>query len=430
MTASPASASPRGPALWCEHAWLGGSEPVAGVLVELDGERIAAVTEGAEPGDAERLHGLTIPGLANAHSHAFQRALRGRAQEPGSFWTWREQMLALAETIDPDAYLRLARATYAEMALAGVTIVGEFHYLHHGPGGVPYDDPNEMAWSLVAAAAEAGIRIVLLDACYLHGGSARFRDASAETWAERASALDASRRGDPQRACGRPRGCSRGRGVGGAAGRAAACPRVRAAGRERVDAAGPRRHPNGHAARRGRAERALHGDPRDACVRRGHRTAWLGGRDDLPLPDDRARPRRRHRARAHARRRGRAAGARQRLACGHRPARGGTGARARRAPGVRRARTPQRRGAPARGDRRRVREPRPPRRRADRAGRARRPDDDRPGLRAPRRRAGRGRRLLRDGSRRARRHGRGPLDRPRRRAPDDRRRARAARGAS
>jgi formiminoglutamate deiminase len=176
--------------MWCEHAWLGGAEATAGVRVEIEGGLIAAVRTGAPPGDAERLSGLTIPGLANAHSHAFQRALRGRAQGPGSFWTWREQMYALAETIDPDGLHRLARATFAEMALAGVTVVGEFHYLHHAPGGAPYADPNEMGRVLIAAAAEAGIRIVLLDACYLHGGSARFRDASAEAWAERVSQLD------------------------------------------------------------------------------------------------------------------------------------------------------------------------------------------------------------------------------------------------
>jgi formiminoglutamate deiminase len=178
-------------ALWCEQAWLGGAQATAGVRVEIDElGRVAAVVPGAPPGDAQRLHGLTIPGLANAHSHAFQRALRGRAQGPGSFWTWREQMVALAETIDPDGLHRLARATYAEMALAGVTLVGEFHYLHHGPGGTPYADPNETGRVLLGAAAEAGIRIVLLDACCLHGASARFRDASAEAWAERASQLD------------------------------------------------------------------------------------------------------------------------------------------------------------------------------------------------------------------------------------------------
>ncbi|MGH2918786.1 MAG: formimidoylglutamate deiminase, partial [Solirubrobacteraceae bacterium] len=177
-------------ALWCELAWLGGDEPAAGVRVEIDGGRIASVTAGAEPGDAERLAGLTIPGLANAHSHAFQRAMRGRAQAPGSFWTWREQMYALAETIDPDAYLPLARATFAEMTLAGMTLVGEFHYLHHEPGGASYTDPNEMGRAVLAAAADAGIRIVLLDACYLRCGSARFRDPSAEAWAERVAQLD------------------------------------------------------------------------------------------------------------------------------------------------------------------------------------------------------------------------------------------------
>ncbi len=177
-------------ALWCEHAWLGGAEAAVGVRVEIADGRIARVGEGAAPQPAdERLSGLTLPGLANAHSHAFQRALRGRAQGPGSFWTWREQMYALAETIDPDGLHRLARATFAEMALAGVTLVGEFHYLHHARGGAPYADPNELGRAVIAAAAEAGIRIVLLDACYLHRGSARFRDASAEAWAERVAQL-------------------------------------------------------------------------------------------------------------------------------------------------------------------------------------------------------------------------------------------------
>ena len=177
--------------LWCEHAWLGGDEPASGVLLEVGGDgRIASVASGTTPpADAQRLAGLTIPGLANAHSHAFQRALRGRAQGPGSFWSWREEMYALAQTIDPDSMLALARATYAEMALAGVTVVGEFHYLHHAPDGTPYADPNAMGHALLAAAEEAGIRIVLLDACYLDGGLERFRDADAEAWAERVSAL-------------------------------------------------------------------------------------------------------------------------------------------------------------------------------------------------------------------------------------------------
>jgi formiminoglutamate deiminase len=185
---------------WSELAWLGGERAEAGVSIEVEEGRIAAVESGVDgpaPG-ARPLEGLTIPGLANAHSHAFQRALRGRTQHgTGSFWTWREQMYRLAERIEPDTYFALARATYAEMALAGVTTVGEFHYLHHVPGGARYDDPNELGRVLIAAAAEAGIRITLLDACYLHGGigapaegaQLRFSDGSAEAWAERVDDL-------------------------------------------------------------------------------------------------------------------------------------------------------------------------------------------------------------------------------------------------
>ena len=120
------------------------------------------------------------PGLANAHSHAFHRALRGRTHGGGgTFWTWREGMYAVAAQLDPDTYLALARATYAEMALAGITCVGEFHYLHHAPGGMPYDDPNAMGEALRQAAADAGIRLTLLDTCYLAGGLAAGRPRSA-----------------------------------------------------------------------------------------------------------------------------------------------------------------------------------------------------------------------------------------------------------
>jgi formiminoglutamate deiminase len=187
-------------AYWCELAWLGGERAEAGVLIEVDGARITAVTSGipAPLSGARRLEGLTLPGLANAHSHAFQRALRGRTQQgSGSFWTWRKQMYRVADALDPERYLALARATYAEMALAGVTTVGEFHYVHHGSGGVPYDDANEMGRVLIAAAAEAGIRLTLIDSCYLHGGideppegaQRRFSDISADAWAERVDAL-------------------------------------------------------------------------------------------------------------------------------------------------------------------------------------------------------------------------------------------------
>jgi len=186
---------------WCELAWLGGERAEWGVLVEVDDARIASVASGIArpPTDAERLEGLTLPGLANAHSHAFHRALRGRAQSgAGSFWSWRERMYDLAARLDPDSYLALARGTFGEMALAGVTAVGEFHYLHHGPGGSPYEDPNAMGRALIEAARRAGIRITLLDACYLHGGigeptagaQRRFSDGSAGGWAERVAELD------------------------------------------------------------------------------------------------------------------------------------------------------------------------------------------------------------------------------------------------
>ena len=92
---------------------------------------------------------------------------------PGTFWTWRERMYEVGGAAgSPASYLALARAVYAEMALAGVTCVGEFHYLHHGPGGSPYPDPNAMGRALIQAAAEAGLRITLLDTCYLTGGLA------------------------------------------------------------------------------------------------------------------------------------------------------------------------------------------------------------------------------------------------------------------
>ena len=185
---------------WCELAWLGGERAEAGVLVEVEGERFTRVEPGSAtpPPAAARLDGLTLPGLANAHSHAFHRALRGRAQAGReSFWTWRRAMYELAGALDPDTYHALARATFAEMALAGFTTVGEFHYLHHAAGGRPYDDPNEIGRALVAAAAEAGIRITLLDACYLHGGfgeplegeQLRFGDGNPAAWAKRVEAL-------------------------------------------------------------------------------------------------------------------------------------------------------------------------------------------------------------------------------------------------
>ncbi|MGY5084197.1 formimidoylglutamate deiminase [Streptomyces sp. 900105755] len=184
---------------WLEYAWLDTNvEP--GVAVEVADGRITAVrTEvPVPPPGAEVLRGLTLPGLANAHSHAFHRALRGTVQVgSGTFWTWRELMYSFADRLTPETYHALARAVYAEMALAGVSCVGEFHYVHHAPGGTPYADPNAMGEALIAAAADAGIRITLLDTAYLSSGfgeppnahQLRFSDGSAEAWAERCSVL-------------------------------------------------------------------------------------------------------------------------------------------------------------------------------------------------------------------------------------------------
>jgi formiminoglutamate deiminase len=184
-----------------EHAWLGGDRAEADVLLEVDGDRITAVRPGAvPPAGTERLRGLTLPGLANGHSHAFHRALRGRTHRSGgTFWTWREDMYAVAAVLTPETYFALARAAFAEMALAGITTVGEFHYLHHGPGGTPYANANAMGEAVVAAAGEARIRITLLDTCYLAGGfgrplegpQLRFGDGDAAAWAARADALRA-----------------------------------------------------------------------------------------------------------------------------------------------------------------------------------------------------------------------------------------------
>ncbi|WP_372696785.1 formimidoylglutamate deiminase [Arthrobacter sp. JSM 101049] len=152
---------------------------------------------------------VRVPGPVNAHSHAFHRILRGRTHEgaaggAGDFWTWREQMYAAAGHLDPAGYEQLATAVFAEMAVTGWTAVGEFHYLHHGPAGSPYPD-HDMERALACAARAAGIRLVLLDTCYLSGGldaagnpvdlnetQLRFSDRDAAGWAARHAGLRAA----------------------------------------------------------------------------------------------------------------------------------------------------------------------------------------------------------------------------------------------
>jgi formiminoglutamate deiminase len=187
-----------------ERAWVDGAVRDR-VRVEIEAGRFSRVeVEGEDPGDprtsgdAVTLRGLTLPGMANCHSHAFHRALRGRTQrDKGTFWTWREQMYAVAGRLDPDTYLELAAVTFREMVAAGITAVGEFHYLHHQPDGTAYDDPNEMGHAVVEAARRAGLRLTLLDTCYLSSGfgapaegvQVRYADADAAAWAARVAAL-------------------------------------------------------------------------------------------------------------------------------------------------------------------------------------------------------------------------------------------------
>lgn len=185
-------------AYWCETLLVGGVA-AAGVRLSVgaDGNIRGRVDDvPAEPGDV-RL-GTVLPGFANAHSHSFHRALRGRTHAGGGdFWRWRESMYAAAQSLDPVHYRRLATAVFAEMLVSGYTAVGEFHYLHHRPDGTPYPQAHAMELALASAARDVGIRLVLLDTSYLAGGihrallpeQAGFSDGSAAGWLARWSAL-------------------------------------------------------------------------------------------------------------------------------------------------------------------------------------------------------------------------------------------------
>lgn len=136
-----------------------------------------------------------LPGMVNSHSHAFQRVLRGRTEyrtskQHDSFWTWRELMYSAATRLTPADIYDASRMAFLEMALQGITAVGEFHYLHHQPDGRPYDDPNLLAKEVVRAAGDTGLRIALLRVGYARSGfqtepnprQARFIEPSPETY--------------------------------------------------------------------------------------------------------------------------------------------------------------------------------------------------------------------------------------------------------
>jgi len=128
------------------------------------------VTPDSTPGDAMPLTGFVVPGMPNAHSHAFQRSIAGRTERAGgsgdSFWTWREAMYAAVENIEPDAFEAVATDAYVAMLEAGYTHVCEFHYVHRAPGGAAYARPSELSDRIVAAASTAGIGLTLLPVLY------------------------------------------------------------------------------------------------------------------------------------------------------------------------------------------------------------------------------------------------------------------------
>jgi formiminoglutamate deiminase len=179
---------------WCSTLLVGG-EVLEGVRVSHSADgRITSVQAGVPPRPGDVPLGTVVPGMANAHSHAFHRMLRGRTHTGGGdFWRWRRSMYDAAAHLDPPLYRDVARAVFAEMLVSGYTAVGEFHYLHHRPDGTPHEVEHTMELAVAEAALDVGIRLVLLDTAYLAGGIGRalepaqraFGDASAEHWLDR-----------------------------------------------------------------------------------------------------------------------------------------------------------------------------------------------------------------------------------------------------
>jgi len=185
---------------FAQWAWRGAEHAVANVRITVSNGVISAVEDNATKQDGDvAVSGVVMPGLVNAHSHAFHRALRGRTHGgTGDFWSWRTPMYEIANRLTPDSYRELATMTFAEMALSGITGVGEFHYIHHNTDGTKYKNPNEMGLAMVQAAQRAGIRLALLDVAYLHASldkpeplaeQKRFSDGNIDAWLDRVDAL-------------------------------------------------------------------------------------------------------------------------------------------------------------------------------------------------------------------------------------------------
>jgi formimidoylglutamate deiminase len=173
--------------------------------------RIVQVARATEVADASLIplrNRAMLPGLVNAHSHALQRVIRGRTEyrtaERDSFWTWREMMYSAANRLGPEDIYDASRMAFLEMVTGGITAVGEFHYLHRGPDGAPYDDPNLLAHEVIRAARDVGLRIALLRVAYARSGfrtapdqrQARFIEREPEVYLRHAEALRAELSGD------------------------------------------------------------------------------------------------------------------------------------------------------------------------------------------------------------------------------------------
>ncbi len=342
-------------AYWCESAWLTGGFARRVRLVTQDGLiKDVLVGADAEPDDV-RLAGVTLPGMANTHSHAFHRALRGRVNGGGgNFWSWREQMYAAAEQLNPDTYFALARAVFAEMVQAGFTVVGEFHYVHHRPGRPALSRPQRHGSRRAPGRRRGGHPAHPARHLLPRGRPQRWRPrraaprpatvqrrhrrrlGRAHGGAATRDRPGAPRRGDPLGAGRPPRGPAPGRRSGRVA-PAARAP-LRAARREPRLPDVLRSHPD-RAARRGRSARQQpHEHPRDPPHRARHRAARRHGHRGLHLPDDRARPRRRHRPEPGPARRRQPDLARLRPERHHRPLRRAAGHRDARAARHQRAR--------------------------------------------------------------------------------------------
>ena len=176
-TAPPgAMASTGSKLLWAPQAWIDGQWQT-GVCFEVDTRghwgRVSAGHTSA-PAQAARLNGPVLPGMVNAHSHAFQRAFAGLAERRDSasddFWSWRDRMYGVALRITPDQMRAVAAQLYVELLQGGYTQVCEFHYLHHAEDGSPYTDPAAMAWALADAADDSGLGLTLLPVLYERAG--------------------------------------------------------------------------------------------------------------------------------------------------------------------------------------------------------------------------------------------------------------------